>query len=299
METTNRVWLCTQVLFRMSRPLQLVSIVLVYVLGLLIAAATGITINSTAAILGLIVILPISMSIHYANEYADHETDALTKRTPFSGGSGALAESGLPPHTALVAAWVSLLIGSGVALVGWLWGLLPYPALGVLVFGAFFGWMYSMPPLKLAWRGWGELTNALLGAVALPIYAYSIQSGHVNLQIILACMPFGLLAFNNLLATQWADRSADSQVGKRSLAILWSTSKLRLTYTGVAAASYLILLTLRGTVYPEVVVWGSLLVLPISVWGGIMFTRQHSPFPAVAAMVLMLLVQMVGWYLVI
>ncbi len=299
METTNRVWLYTQVLFRMSRPLQLLSIVLVYVLGLLIAAATGITINSSAAILGLMVILPSSMSIHYANEYADHETDALTKRTPFSGGSGALPESGLPPHTALVAAWVSLVAGSALALVGWHWGLLPSPALGVLVFGAFFGWMYSMPPLRLAWHGWGELTNALLGAVALPVYAYSIQSGHVNLQIILACLPFGLLAFNNLLATQWADRSADAQVGKRSLATLWPASKLRLTFTGVAAASYLMLLTLRGTVYPEVVVWGSFLVLPVSVWGGITYTKQHSPFPAVVAMVLMLLVQMVGWYLVI
>jgi len=94
----------------MSRPLQLVSIVLVYVLGLLISVATGIKINSTAAILGLMIILLISMSIHYANEYVDHETDALTKRTPFSGGSGALPKSGLPPHTALVAAWVSLSI---------------------------------------------------------------------------------------------------------------------------------------------------------------------------------------------
>ncbi len=86
-----------------------------------------------------------------------------------------------------------------------------------------------MPPLRLAWCGWGELTNALLGAVALPVYAYSIQSGHVNLQIILACLPFGLLAFNNLLATQWAGRSADAQVGKRSLATLSLVSKLRLT----------------------------------------------------------------------
>jgi 1,4-dihydroxy-2-naphthoate octaprenyltransferase len=132
----------------MSRPLQLVSIVLVYVLGLLIAAATGIIINSTAATYGLLAVLPISMSIHYANEYADHETDALTKRTPFSGGSGALSESGLPPETARIGAWVSLLIGSGVALVGCRWGLLPSQALGVLVFGAFFGWMYSVPVIS-------------------------------------------------------------------------------------------------------------------------------------------------------
>jgi 1,4-dihydroxy-2-naphthoate octaprenyltransferase len=106
--------------------------------------------------------------------------------------------------------------------------------------------MYSMPSLKLAWRGWGELTNASLGAVLLPVYAYTIQSGQVDLRIILASLPFGLLAFNNLLATQWADRGADAHVGKRSLAILWSTSKLRLTYTGVAAASFLMLVTLKA-----------------------------------------------------
>jgi len=94
------------------------------------------------------IIFPISMSIHYANEYADHDTDALTKRAPFSGGSGALPESGLPPHAALVAAWVNLLIGIGVALVGLRWGLLLYPALSVLVFGVFFGWMYSMPVMS-------------------------------------------------------------------------------------------------------------------------------------------------------
>jgi hypothetical protein len=33
--------------------------------------------------------------------------------------------------------------------------------------------------------------------------------------------------------------------------------------------------------------------------GGITYIRQHSPFPAVSAMVLMLLVQIVVWYLVI
>ena len=39
----------------------------------------------------------ISISIHYVNEYADVETDRITQRTAFSGGSGALPESGLPP----------------------------------------------------------------------------------------------------------------------------------------------------------------------------------------------------------
>ena len=299
METNNRVWLYSQVLFRMARPLQLISIVMVYLLGLLIASATEIMINSTAAIYGLLTILPISISIHYANEFADHETDAFTRRTPFSGGSGALPDSRLPPRTALIAAWLSLIIGSVIALLGWRWGWLPSTALGILFLGTFFGWMYSMPPLKLAWRGWGELTNALLGGVVLPVYAYSIQSGQINLQIILACLPFGLLAFNNLLATQWADRSADAQVGKKSLAVLWPTRRLRLIYTLVATASFLMLLSLRGTLYPHVVVWGSLLVLPVSVWGGITYTRQQSPTPAVTAMVLMLVVQIIGWYLVI
>ena len=81
-----------KVLFKMARPNQLLVIILVYIYGSLVARAHGISFDLVAFLFGLAVVLPVSASIHYANEYADHETDSLTTRTPFSGGSGALPE---------------------------------------------------------------------------------------------------------------------------------------------------------------------------------------------------------------
>ena len=107
--------------------------------------------------------------MHYANEFADYETDLYTVRTTFSGGSGALQVSGTPRRLALISAWVALTIGITLVSIGWTAGLLNATAIVTLVLGMFFGWMYSLRPLAFAWHGWGELVNASLGGVLLPI----------------------------------------------------------------------------------------------------------------------------------
>lgn len=286
-------------LFKMARPSQLLAVALVYLLGTLIALAGNVDYSLNAFVYGLFALIPLSASIHYANEYADYETDALTVRTPFSGGSGALVQSGLPRHTALLAAWLALVIGAALALLaGWL-GMLDPTALGILALGTFFGWMYSLPPLALAWRGWGELDNALLGGLALVLYGHAVQSGVVTWRVVLASLPFAALTFLNLLATTWADREADAAVGKLTLATRWSLNKLRYTYWIIALGASLLLFALLGVVFPPLVVWTSLLAFPLLIWGAATYTRWHSPMPSVAAMVLLLFAQIVSWGLTI
>ena len=83
-------------IFLMARPSHLLLIGFIYLLGATMAVAMGAQIDAKLLLAGLLALMPISMSVHYANEYADVDTDALTQRTPFSGGSGALPGSGLP-----------------------------------------------------------------------------------------------------------------------------------------------------------------------------------------------------------
>lgn len=281
------------VLFKMSRPAQLAGITLVYVLGLLIALANGAEWNTSSMLVAYFIAIPISISIHYVNEYADFESDALASRTPFSGGSGALPQSGLPRQIAWRAAWVALLIGTSLALAAYFLAYLSLPALTLLALSAFFGWMYSLPPLRLAWRGWGELDNALLGGIALPVYAYAAISGRVDIYVILVCIPFGMLVFVNLLATTWPDRHADAQVGKFTLAARWQVTSLRLLYLGVAVIGYAYLLIVP--IFPPLVIMASLLTIPISLWGALTYTRWHTPLPTVAAMTAMLVAQIYAW----
>ncbi len=286
-------------LWGMARPLIMLSVVLVYLSGLLIARAHGYAGTPHAAekiVWGLVALLLVSVSIHYTNEYADHETDALTVPTRYSGGSGVLPGGAVPRVLALQAAWAALLLGLALAGLGVALGRLNIPALLCLVLGAAGGWMYSLPPLRLAWRGWGELDNALLGGLLLHLYGYSVLSGGFDLRVGLIVLPFALLTFNNLLATTWADRRADAQVGKYTLATRLTVSQLRRLYAGVAVTAFVLLLLLAGTLLPLPVVLASLAALPLVLWGARTYTRSHNPYPSSNAMVVLLLAQMLGWF---
>lgn len=64
------------------------------------------------------------------------------------------------------------------------------------------GWQYSVEPLRFAWNGLGEATNAVLGGVVLPLYGFSVVTDRVTLDAALATVPFALVVFVNLLETQ-------------------------------------------------------------------------------------------------
>lgn len=291
----RQMYLYGHALFAMARPMQLLAVTLVYGLGTLIALAQSATLNTHTLFIGYIALLLVSASIHYANEYADYETDRITKRTPFSGGSGALLRTGVPRYTALWAATIALLIGGSIGITGLVYGRFPPVTVVILLLGAVGGWMYSLPPLRLAWRGWGEIDNALLGGVLLPVYGFAVQSGQVSWQIVLICLPFGILVFINLLATTWADREADAQVGKYTLATRWPISHLRILYNVAAGAAFMLLISLPSSLLPPAVAWSGFIVVPVVIWGSFSYTRIHSPFPTVTAMVLYLLIQIGAW----
>jgi 1,4-dihydroxy-2-naphthoate octaprenyltransferase len=282
--------------FRISRPNQLLLIAAVYGWGVLVALTLpGSQFDPNLIVAGLLPLLFVSASIHYANEYADYETDALTVRTRYSGGSGAMQDHHAPPATALKAAWLSLIIGISGAIILVLTGSLPPVTIPILALGAFGGWMYSLKPLALAWRGWGELTNAFLGAMLLPVFGYAVISTRIDWRIILLTLPFALLAFNNLLATTWPDRSADGAVGKFTLATRWPASRLRTLYFLTWLGAFLALILLYSRILPAPIFWASLLILPAVIWSDRTYTRQNSPFPTVFVMVLFLLIQIAGW----
>ena len=158
--------------------------------------------------------------------------------------------------------------------------------------------MYSLRPLALAWHGWGELVNVSLGGVLLPIYGYAVQMDRIDVFILSASLPFGILAFLNLLATTWPDREADASVGKRTLATRWPSNRLRLLYMTVAAGFFLLMIFfLMTAILPPLVAWSSFMVTPLVVWGALAYTRSRSPFPSVAAMVLLLILQTIAWWM--
>lgn len=103
----------------MSRPLILPSGVLAYAVGVALALAEG-PIDWSRQAIGLTLTMLANLAAHYADEYADADTDALARHTGVSGGSGAIAAGYANRPLALRAA----VTVSGITLLGGAWATL-------------------------------------------------------------------------------------------------------------------------------------------------------------------------------
>lgn len=155
------------------------------------------------------------LAIVFTNDVADREGDALHDApTPFSGGSRVLQEGLLRPRQLARAASgcaLALVVLSGVGVLVER-PVLPLFALAALaLLGA-----YSLPPLRLSYRGQGEILQGLGVGLVLPLLGFYAQSGA------LASAPWALLSAlvvlgvaSNVL-TALPDLTADRAVEKRT-----------------------------------------------------------------------------------
>ena len=190
-------------------------------------------------------------SIHlvtaFVNDAADVATDAHNRlRTPFSGGSGVIVDGLLSRSRMLTAAGLAALssflpASAMVFLLHAHWGVFLFVAAG-LISGA----GYSLPPLKVSYRGGGELLVLVAVAVGLVWAGYFVQAGPSQTPLLwLLSAPVGLAVFSLITVTQFPDRDADRKAGKRSLVIILGERKTLLliasavALSGIAAAAAL------------------------------------------------------------
>jgi len=305
---TPRLW----ALWAASRPSQLALILLLYALGVGISTtgspvvADGEAVTGVGdllewsflepVIIGAGALVPVTVAVHYANEYADVETDALTDRTPFSGGSGALVETGLPRSFLGTALVVACVVSIGVLVLIAVTDVLSTAAVGLLAAMFLVGIAYSLQPVALVRRGIGEVANMCLGGLVLPVYGVAVVATPTGAAM-LAVVPFTLLVGCNLLAVHWPDRNADAAVGKRTLAVRWSPAQLRLAYLSlIVAATFATVGLWNIGILPMPVALAHLAPVPFLIWGWTTLTRQESPLPAVAAMVVLAVVSTPAWW---
>lgn len=282
-------------LWQMSRPLILLSGVLAYTIGIALAKHAGHALLWQEQALALTLTMLANLAAHYVDEYADADTDALAIHTGISGGSGAiaagLATRTLALHAALLVSVVTIIIGLG-AVIG---GLLPLAAGIILLIGLSGGWAYSLPPLALERRGWGEITNALLGGLLMPLMAYATAAGTPPPQVYLQLAPMVAAALTCILGVHWADRKADALVGKRTLAVILG-QRLRWLWWACIVLAYLLPLLLTPHTIPPAVVMTSLLTLPLGIYVGFRATHADSAAPGAALMITLMLAHTIAYW---
>ncbi len=186
-------------------------------------------------------ILLAHTSVNVFNEYFDYKSgvDFKTRKTPFSGGSGALPSGLVKPGQAL-----ALGVGTLVAIVpigiyftivsGW-W-LLP-----LLLVAAACIVLYTPFILKTGYPEWAPG----LGLGILPVLgAYFVHTGAYTVPALIASVPSGILVHNLLLLNEFPDVEADVSVNRRTLPIVAGSGKASIVYS-----------VLTGLVYVWIIGW--------------------------------------------
>jgi 1,4-dihydroxy-2-naphthoate polyprenyltransferase len=268
----------------MSRPAILPSGALAYFVGVALATYEHVLFNWPALWYGLLVTLLANLAAHYVDEYADRDTDALSSPTWISGGSGALIDGLVTPLVALYAALVVSFLVISLVAVGYVIRLLSPAACLVALVGLVGGWAYSLPPVCLERRGWGEITNALLGGLLMPLMAYLCAGGSHIAWACTVLLPVVASVMVCVLGVHWPDRQADEAVGKRTLAVQLGTRSKAIHY-GCALLTHLLPFALVENGFPPTVALLTLASSPLSLWAVARYSRSVSPLPGAAAMV--------------
>jgi len=211
-------------------------------LGTALAYSTANVFCPALFILAVLGMVALHAGANIANDYFDHTSgnDWLNKNvTPFSGGSQLIQRGLLSPKSVLIAAWIALSIG---ALIGVIILVITKSvfvlALGLA--GLLGGYFYTASPLRLGYRGIGELVIGLLFGL-LPVYgSYYLQTRTIDLVPLVPGIMIAMLIFLIILVNEFPDAAADQAVNKRTLVVIFGDKLSVWIYTVVLIATFCI-----------------------------------------------------------
>jgi len=212
MELNLRSWL------QAARPAAQINLALPLILGQLLAYKLNGAFSFAIALPLAYYSFAMHLYIVFWNDWADHQADRQNQHpTIFSGGSRVLPDGLLTPRDLFNAGALAVFLVLSLGVIFTLkldrpWALLLFGA------GTFLLWAYSIPPLRLNYRGGGEILQALGVGLLLPHIAYYAQSNTFTDSTYL--LPYFLHQVAAAIAFTLSDTDADKAAGKCTLATL-------------------------------------------------------------------------------
>ena len=196
---------------------------------------------------------------HSGNDQAVAPAD----RTPFSGGKRVLVDGLLTRTQTWAMAFCFTVLGCalGAVIV-----LLQAPeALWVGIAGLVLGWSYHGPPLRLVYRGFGELDVVLCYGPLISMATYVVQTRAWSGDVLRLSLPLGVFTAAFLLTNEFPDYLADVTALKRNLVARLGrrTASRVLPWVYVLGFAFTAAMPWLGHPFA---VWLGLLPLPIAAW---------------------------------
>jgi 1,4-dihydroxy-2-naphthoate octaprenyltransferase len=247
-----------------------------YGLGALLGFAGGGVFNPILFIISYAVVALGDLSTHFSNDYFDVELDRSSQRKIFGGSNLLVGRTDLLRPALGVAKILSL---SSVALAGLAAALGVSPLIVPLALASnILGWLYSLPPFRLAYRGLGEAAIAVGTGFGVPAAGYLTVIGSLTPGFMLCSAALMLYGFVLSLSLELPDMEVDRVGGKMNLVARfgWRTC-LRLALL-MCLASMVILALFLGTL----MAMASVVPLTVVLFGNFLATEKRSSRDIVA-----------------
>lgn len=181
-------------------------------------------------------------------------------RSPFSGGKRVLVDGLLTRVEALAVAAVCYAAAVAVGLV--IVFQRNAEVLGYALAGVALALFYHAGPLRLAYRGLGELAVALAYGPLICLGTYLVQRGEVAAAPLLLSIPLGLLIAAFLWINEFPDYRADRAAGKRTLVVRLGRPRASRAFALILALAFALLALMPAAGLPATVWLGFVAAVP-------------------------------------
>lgn len=179
------------------------------------------------------------------NDYFDHKSgndEANLTPTPFSGGSRVIQEGRICARNIFYFSIFCFIFGSIIGLyLNFKLGTNVVLILGII--GAFLGFFYTATPLKIGYRGMGELAVGFGFGPLVVLGAYYVQARELSISALVASVPIAILVLLILYINEFPDYEADKKTGKNTIVVLLGKRRAVYVYQFLLVFTYLSIFT--------------------------------------------------------
>jgi 1,4-dihydroxy-2-naphthoate octaprenyltransferase len=183
------------------------------------------------------------IALNMTDDYYDYKQSvdraAGHVENAYAGGSGLLTSGAITPnHMRLLFLslyFLTCVAGVYLALMrGW-------PVLAFGLFGVLSAYFYTAPPVRYAYRGFGEVSQLLNFSLVIGLGAYYVQAQGLSWEAAFAVLPLGLMMFSMITINEIPDSENDSAGQKRTLVVRFGRSAGVWLYGASGAMAYLLI----------------------------------------------------------
>lgn len=242
-------------LLRLSRPLYLLLTALTYILGIGIARYLGKTQTTAVFWLGLLGVLFSLIAMNLLAEVFRPFNEPIVPEETVADRK-AIRDAALYVSIAALTslAVIAFLLFKGGRVTPHLLAFLILSLISIIV--------YSVPPLRLIDKGFGEILLAIYLAYVVPSIAFLLQVGELHRLLSSVAVPLVFLALASLLALDFPAYAGDLKYERRTLLTRLGWERAVPLHHGLVLAAYVLFAVATLLGFSLALLWPAFLSLP-------------------------------------